>query len=96
MIDTGAVLEKQRGWRVLDEVLSDLSWELRTVFVRFEIEGFSSVQIADALGLSRGTVASRLRLAREAFQRGVQRYQAQRAERPRPSAATGRDRRGCA
>jgi RNA polymerase sigma-70 factor, ECF subfamily len=52
-----------------------MSWELRTVFVMYELEGMSSVEIAEALGARRGTVASRLRLAREAFQRGVRRYQ---------------------
>jgi len=77
IIDAEAVLEQQRGWRLLDQLLASMSWELRTVFVMYEIEGMSSSEIADALGLRRGTVASRLRLAREAFRRGVQRYEAQ-------------------
>jgi RNA polymerase sigma-70 factor, ECF subfamily len=72
--DTESLLEQQRARELLDELLSQLSWELRTVFVMFEIEGFSSPEIADVLHLSRGTVASRLRLAREAFERVVQRY----------------------
>jgi RNA polymerase sigma-70 factor (ECF subfamily) len=72
--DTESLLEQQRARELLDELLSQLSWELRTVFVMFEIEGFSSPEIADILHLSRGTIASRLRLAREAFERVVQRY----------------------
>lgn len=96
VIDAEAILEQQRGWRVLDEVLAGLSWELRTVFVMFEIEGFSSVQIAEALGVSRGTVASRLRLGREAFQRGVERCQARQAHPPSAPSAERSSRRGCA
>lgn len=82
IVDAEAVLEQQRGWRLLDQVLSGMSWELRTVFVMYELEGMSSVEIAEAIGARRGTVASRLRLAREAFQRGLRHYQA------RPQAAT--------
>lgn len=76
-LDAEGLLEKQRGRLVLDRLLMSLSWDLRTVFVMFEIEGMSSPEIAQALGVSRGTAASRLRLAREAFARGLQRYQAQ-------------------
>jgi RNA polymerase sigma-70 factor (ECF subfamily) len=48
-----------------------MSFEQRTVFILFELEGFSSVEIARELGTSRGTVASRLRLAREALERAL-------------------------
>jgi RNA polymerase sigma-70 factor, ECF subfamily len=82
-LDAEGLLEQKRGRELLDQVLANLSWDLRTVFVMFEIEGLSSPEIADALGVSRGTVASRLRLAREAFQRGVQRYQARTLVRPK-------------
>lgn len=87
-LDAEGLLEQKRVRQLLDQVLSMLSWELRTVFVMFEIEGLSSPEIAEALGVSRGTVASRLRLAREAFQRGVQRHQA-RAQLPRPPLPVG-------
>jgi RNA polymerase sigma-70 factor (ECF subfamily) len=89
-LDAEGLLEQKRVRQLLDQVLSTLSWELRTVFVMFEIEGLSSPEIADALGVSRGTVASRLRLAREAFQRGVQRCQA-RAQLPQPALSAGLD-----
>jgi len=75
-LDAEGLLEQKRVRELLDQVLSGLSWELRTVFVMFELEGLSSPEIADALGVSRGTIASRLRLAREAFRRGVERFQA--------------------
>jgi RNA polymerase sigma-70 factor, ECF subfamily len=74
--DAQHLLERQRELQILDEVLDGLSWDQRTVFVMFEFEGMTSLEIGEVLGLSRGTVASRLRLAREAFQRGVQRHQA--------------------
>jgi RNA polymerase sigma-70 factor (ECF subfamily) len=82
-LDAEGLLEQKRVREVLDQVLSGLSWDLRTVFVMFELEGLSSPEIAEALGVSRGTIASRLRLAREAFQRGVERFQA-RARAPQP------------
>lgn len=75
-LDAEGLLEQKRAREVLDQVLSGLSWDQRTVFVMFELEGLSSPEIAEALGLSRGTVASRLRLARESFQRGVERFRA--------------------
>jgi len=40
----------------------------RTVFMMFELEQMSGAEIADELGVPLGTVRSRLRLAREAFQ----------------------------
>lgn len=74
-VDAEHILEQKRHRELLDQVLAGLSWDLRTVFVMFELEGLSSPEIAEALGIRRGTVASRLRLARVAFQRGVQQAQ---------------------
>lgn len=78
-VDTEGLLDQKRHRELLDQVLAGLSWELRTVFVMFELEDLSSPEIAEALGIRRGTVASRLRLARAEFQRGV--LQAQRRAR---------------
>jgi RNA polymerase sigma-70 factor (ECF subfamily) len=75
-------LERRRVLELLDHILAGLSWELRTVFIMYEIEGMSSREIADVLGLSRGTIASRLRLGREAFQRSLQRHRARAEARP--------------
>jgi RNA polymerase sigma-70 factor (ECF subfamily) len=76
VLDAEGLLEQKRAREVLDQVLAGLSWDLRTVFVMFELEGLSSPEIAEALGVRRGTVASRLRLAREAFQRGIEQFRA--------------------
>lgn len=52
---------------LLDRVLDDLSEELRAVFVLFELEELTMIEIARMLELPAGTVASRLRRAREEF-----------------------------
>jgi len=52
---------------LLDRVLAALPVDLRVVFVLFELEELSMVEIARLLDLPPGTVASRLRRAREAF-----------------------------
>jgi RNA polymerase sigma-70 factor (ECF subfamily) len=74
--DAQRLLELQRDRQALDALLETLAWDQRTVFVLFELEGMTSIEIAELLGISRGTVASRLRLAREAFLRGVPRQHA--------------------
>jgi RNA polymerase sigma-70 factor, ECF subfamily len=52
---------------LLDAVLATLPPELRQVFVLFELEELTMREIAAALRLPAGTVASRLRRAREMF-----------------------------
>lgn len=53
--------------QLLDRVLSQLDASLVEVFVLFDVEGFSTKEIARALEIPEGTVASRLRRAREEF-----------------------------
>lgn len=60
-------VERKNALLLLDRLLGELSFELRTVLVLFELEGMSSHDIAPLLGLPRGTVVSRLRRAREEF-----------------------------
>jgi len=48
------------------------------VFVLYEIEQLTSVEIADIVGVPAGTVASRLRRAREDFQARITRAEARR------------------
>ena len=48
-------------------VLSKINTELAEVFVLYEAEGLSSREIAELLEIPRGSVASRLRRAREQF-----------------------------
>jgi RNA polymerase sigma-70 factor (ECF subfamily) len=59
--------DRKRALELLDRALQDLPLDLRTVFVLFEVEGTSTDDIASLLDIPRGTVASRLRRAREEF-----------------------------
>lgn len=71
--------------RLLEGFLEELPEDARTVFVLFELEGMTMAAIAEALDLAPGTVASRLRRGREAFQAATKRFQAQaQATRRRP------------
>ena len=63
-----ALLDQKRLRQMLDGVLDQLSDDLRVSFVLYELEGMSSPEIAELLGIPVGTVASRLRRAREAFE----------------------------
>jgi RNA polymerase sigma-70 factor (ECF subfamily) len=58
---------QKRARLLLDRILSMMGDELRTVFVLYEFEELSMAEIGEALGLPRGTVASRLRRARADF-----------------------------
>jgi RNA polymerase sigma-70 factor (ECF subfamily) len=75
--DVEEVLDRQRARDVLERILSQMPWEQRVVFGMFEIEGLGLQEIADALAVPKGTVASRLRLAREVFNRCLARHQQQ-------------------
>ena len=59
--------DQKRAREMLDRVLSEMDGDLRTVFVLYEFEELSMAEIADALSIPRGTVASRLRRARSDF-----------------------------
>lgn len=61
------MLDQKRARELLDEVLAEMSAELRTVFVLYELEELSMTEIASALRIPQGTVASRLRRARADF-----------------------------
>ena len=63
-----ALAEKQRLRVVLQRVLNELPLELRVVFVLYELEELTMAEIAATLELPPGTVASRLRRAREQFE----------------------------
>ena len=69
-------LEQQRNRELLDLVLDMLDADERTVFVLYELEGLSSPEISELLEIPVGTVASRLRRAREAFHAGARRLRA--------------------
>ncbi|HEX6764447.1 MAG TPA: sigma-70 family RNA polymerase sigma factor [Polyangiaceae bacterium] len=71
-----ALLERKRLRELLDVVLDELPDDLRTAFVLFELEGFSMREISAILEVPAGTVASRLRRGREAFQAAAERVRA--------------------
>ena len=58
-----------------DLALSNVDPDVAEVFVLFELEGLSSPEIAASLEIPLGTVASRLRRAREQFRRVVSRLE---------------------
>jgi RNA polymerase sigma-70 factor (ECF subfamily) len=61
------VVDRRRAVELADRVLAQMEPSLLTVFVLFEIEGLSTPEIAELIGVPLGTAASRLRRAREAF-----------------------------
>ena len=68
-----ALLEQKRMRELLDVALDVLPDDLRAALVLFEIEGFSEREISEICGVPLGTVASRLRRARQAFHRAAER-----------------------
>ena len=64
-------IDDRRRRRWLDQVLGDLSDEHRAVLVLVDVEGHTMADASEALGIPQGTVASRLRRARELFEAGA-------------------------
>lgn len=61
--------EEQQQGEFLQRLLDALPAKKRVVFVMFELEGYSCVEIAGELGVPVGTVYSRLHEARDGFRR---------------------------
>lgn len=61
--------QRQVALQLLERILEGLDPDLVSVFTLYEIEGLSSPEIAELLSIPLGTVASRLRRARESFRR---------------------------
>ena len=61
-------IDDRRLRRLLDEVLDTLSEEHREVLVLVDIEEQTMAEASEVLGIPKGTVASRLRRARELFE----------------------------
>lgn len=62
------LLDDRQRLELLDRLIAQLPEDLATVFVLHELEELTMAQIAELLGLVQGTVASRLRRARERFE----------------------------
>jgi RNA polymerase sigma-70 factor (ECF subfamily) len=75
------LLDQRRARAMLDQVLDEMEDDLRAVFVMFELEGLSTQEIAELVGIPTGTAASRLRRAREEFQAKVKRLAVARGRR---------------
>jgi RNA polymerase sigma-70 factor (ECF subfamily) len=65
------LMDRRRARALLDRVLGALPMDLRAVFVLFELEELTMMEIATMSDIPPGTVASRLRRARQAFQEAV-------------------------
>ncbi|MBX3209648.1 MAG: sigma-70 family RNA polymerase sigma factor [Labilithrix sp.] len=69
------LLDRKDGLAFLDDTLSKMTPDLRTTFALYELEEMTMAEIAVVTEVPMGTVASRLRRAREQFQEAVKRMQ---------------------
>jgi RNA polymerase sigma-70 factor (ECF subfamily) len=70
------ILDQREARGLLEEILESMPDELRAVFILYELEEQTAAQIAELLAIPPGTVASRLRRARTAFEQVVKRLKA--------------------
>ena len=68
-----ALFEQREALARLDAILERMDESLRTVFVLHEIEEMTMAEIAETLEIPPGTVASRLRRAREELEAACER-----------------------
>ncbi len=76
--DPEQALGRRRARQLLDEILDAMPMELREIFVMYELEQLTMAEIATLVEVPAGTVASRLRRARELFQEATNRLRARR------------------
>lgn len=67
------IIEQKWARRTLDALLATMPDEQRAAFVLFELEGLTLRETADVLGVPQGTAASRVRKARQHYDRRVRR-----------------------
>jgi len=67
--------DNQRRLSQLGEILERMPEELSSTFLLYELERWTMAEIADEHGIALGTVASRLRRARERFQADLERFE---------------------
>ncbi len=63
------LIEQRRGLQEFERIVALLPEKLRLTFLLYEVEGATQPEIAEAMGARLGTVASRIRRAKELFQR---------------------------
>ena len=71
-----AMYERVEALRVLDRLLAHLDEEKREVFVLAEIEQMTAAEIAEIIEVNVNTVGSRLRAARQEFEKALLRFRA--------------------
>lgn len=74
-------LARSEARRTLERILNEMPDDAREVFVLFELEGLTVAAIAEVLSIPAGTAASRLRRARECFERATSELHAAELER---------------
>jgi RNA polymerase sigma-70 factor, ECF subfamily len=72
------LLDQRQRLELLDRLIAELPEEPAQVFVLFELEELTMAEIARVLGVPPGTVASRLRRARELFALACERLEVER------------------
>jgi RNA polymerase sigma-70 factor (ECF subfamily) len=72
-LDPEQVLEQRQASELLNAVLEALPDDLRAAFILSEIEQLTRVEIAELLCVPQGTVASRVRRAREQYDAAIAR-----------------------
>ena len=65
--------DRKRYREILDQLLETMDENIRATFVLYSFEEMTMAEIADVLGVPPGTVASRLRRAREIFRQEMTR-----------------------
>lgn len=68
------LVEQKRHRELLDTILETMDEGIRSVFVLYSFEEMTMAEIATVLDVPTGTVASRLRRAREIFKKEIQDY----------------------
>ena len=70
------LVDRKKARAVMESILDELPLECRAVLILYEMEEYTMAEIGAVLELPLGTVASRLRRARQLFESAVTRYQA--------------------
>lgn len=74
--DPEATVMRSEAASLIQSFVETLPDEQRVVFAMYELDGASGSEVAEALGLSRHTVHSRIRLIRDKLARFIARHQA--------------------
>jgi len=69
-------LERRAAAELVESLLEKMSFPHREVFVLYELEQLTTREIAELTRTNENTVQTRLKAARKAFQRGLERYRA--------------------